>query len=495
MRDIAPIQALCRLQPHFIDTLTDEELLAFIWDSDVWLRPQQRVPEGDWRTCTWICGRGFGKTMGIALEVNRRVRQGVCNAVALAAPTIERVRDVQIKTLLALSPPWFPAESYGDTIRWPNGVVAEVYSPVKPGRPRGGNFDLVWMTELVDWPVDRGKDSGGWECFSNLTTGCRVGPRPQCMIDTTSKGRNLIIRFLRKQSAQFPGEHLMVRGHMLDNFMLSPAYIRGEFRKYPPGTRAHQEEIEGLDFDEADSALWRQTWIDAHRVSEAPPLKLVVVGVDPALSTYRESDETGIVLAGRDHRGHVYLMSDRTARHKPDDWAEIVVKMHFEDRCTGAVIERNHAGDYPTNTLRTVAKAQDVHVELLPESRANQRPMPSWRKGVIYVREVVSSDSKSVRAAPAASMARLGTLHHVGEFPTLEDQMANWIPGGRSPNRLDAAAQAVVELAGAARVKRESSGASVEHACAAQAALASRTSEVLRSRPIGTRPRRGRLGI
>jgi len=38
-------------------------------------------------------------------------------------------------------------------------------------------------------------------------------------------------------------------------------------------------------------------------------------------------------------------------------------------------------------------------------------------------------------------------VHHVGSFPTLEDQMCDWVPGeGSSPDRVDALVWALTEL-------------------------------------------------
>jgi hypothetical protein len=37
-------------------------------------------------------------------------------------------------------------------------------------------------------------------------------------------------------------------------------------------------------------------------------------------------------------------------------------------------------------------------------------------------------------------------MHHVGTFAALEDQMATWIPGATSPDRMDALVWAATEL-------------------------------------------------
>ena len=36
------------------------------------------------------------------------------------------------------------------------------------------------------------------------------------------------------------------------------------------------------------------------------------------------------------------------------------------------------------------------------------------------------------------SLDEQGRIHHVGALSALEDQCSTWVPGGRSPDRLDA---------------------------------------------------------
>jgi phage terminase large subunit-like protein len=186
-----------------------------------------------------------------------------------------------------------------------------------------------------------------------------------------------------------------------------------------------------------------------------------------------------------DDVGHGYVLDDRTGRHSPEDWSRIVVDMCADDGYAGVVGERNHIGDALTSTLRAAAKARGLHVEVLQDPRTAPRPFPPRRQRTIYVREVVSHDSKMVRATPTARLAQQGLLHHVQELPALERQMTEWEPGrGRSPNRLDALAQAANEVCGlshsdtADRAERE-----VSDAATMQNALKSLL------------PRRARLGL
>jgi phage terminase large subunit-like protein len=62
---------------------------------------------------------------------------------------------------------------------------------------------------------------------------------------------------------------------------------------------------------------------------------------------------------------------------------------------------------------------------------------------------VRASRGKALRAEPVASLYERGRVKHVKGLDKLEDQMVQWEPLGKhsSPDRLDAAVQAVVNLA------------------------------------------------
>ena len=45
-----------------------------------------------------------------------------------------------------------------------------------------------------------------------------------------------------------------------------------------------------------------------------------------------------------------------------------------------------------------------------------------------------------------AALYEQGRVHHIGFFPDLEDQLCEWVPGDKSPDRLDALVWALSEL-------------------------------------------------
>lgn len=476
---VAPAVALAHVAPEFFDTLTDAERLVLPFMHDLWLRPEQRVRrDGDWRYHGFIAGRGWGKSYTIATEINRRVEEGTAKHVALMAPTEPRVEEVQIKFLLDTAPPWFRPEPYKGGLVWPNGVCAVVFTPEAPGRSRSENIELTWLCEIVDWQANTRKDA-----FENITTATRIG-RAQVIWDTTSKGKNEVIRHLESLNASDPYVYPITRGTTFDNPLLSRKYLASVCRQYTG--RRYEEEILGRTFNESAGAVFRQEWIDAHRVSAVLPpdaIDLRLVAVDPALSNREDADETGIVVGSRDReREDVYVEQDLSGRYAPEEWGDIVVRQCADNGAAGAIVERNHLGDHPVYVLRSRAANRGLTVHVL----AKGKPFPRRVPGRIYVREVVAARDKISRAGGPAAETEAGRVHLVGELPELELELTTYEPGvSKSPNRYDSCVYLVTELRGLAEAPPPTNPiADVHDARKAHAQLRERLSRIGR-RPVG----------
>ena len=64
----------------------------------------------------------------------------------------------------------------------------------------------------------------------------------------------------------------------------------------------------------------------------------------------------------------------------------------------------------------------------------------------VAYKAVTASRGKQTRAEPVAALYEQGKVHHVGAFELLEDQMCQWVPGEKSPDRMDALVWALTEL-------------------------------------------------
>ena len=120
-----------------------------------WARPEQKAPEGDWRTWLYLAGRGAGKTRSGAEWIHEQVAAGR-RRIALVAPTAADVRDVMVEGesgILAVSPagkrPTY--EPSKRRLTWPNGAIATTYSAEEPERLRGPQHDCAWCDEMGAW--------------------------------------------------------------------------------------------------------------------------------------------------------------------------------------------------------------------------------------------------------------------------------------------------------------------------------------------------------
>lgn len=226
--------------------------------------------------------------------------------------------------------------------------------------------------------------------------------------------------------------------------LLNP-HLYTELQMNPEGNRANlpdqyiEQELGGLSdrkkrrfqlgewLDDVEGALWSRQMIDAARVVKAPKdLLLVYIGVDPAVTAKEGSNSTGIIAAGVDERGHYYILADRTQeRASPKVWGTAAVTAYNEFNSDRMIGEVNNGGDLVERNIKVI------------DARVNFESVHATR-------------GKITRAEPIAALYEKGLVHHVGEFPELEEQMTSYAPlvqdQMESPDRLDALVWAMTAL-------------------------------------------------
>lgn len=133
--------------------LTDEEADDLLHTWELWARPNQLEPDGEWTTWLILAGRGFGKTRTGAETVIKWVREGKCKRIALVAEDSADARDVMVEGesgIIACSPRDFKPkyEPSKRRLTWPNGAVATLFSAEDYDSLRGPQFDGAWCDEL-----------------------------------------------------------------------------------------------------------------------------------------------------------------------------------------------------------------------------------------------------------------------------------------------------------------------------------------------------------
>lgn len=195
---------------------------------------------------------------------------------------------------------------------------------------------------------------------------------------------------------------------------------------------AYRMEILAEDIEDVPGALWTRYRLDKTRVTEAPDLYRVVVGVDPQAST----GQTGIVVVGAGYPNgndpHGYTLDDMTTEPGASTytWGAAVVAAYHKWEADIIVGEVNNGGDMIEHVIRSVPGGEAVNYQTVRATRG-----------------------KYTRAEPVAALFesdegrnKVARGHHVGVFPLLEDELCTWVPGDDSPNRLDAAVWAFTEL-------------------------------------------------
>jgi phage terminase large subunit-like protein len=296
-----------------------------------------------------------------------------------------------------------------------NGSILYGYSADQPERLRGSNLSGAWCDEMGSWQYEE-----TW--YEGLVPALRIGTHPRVMITSTPRPTHLIRDLYNRRD----GTMHATSASTWENAKNLSAAALDELRRRYEGTRLGRQELEGELLADLEGALWKRSDIDAARVrlADVPDLVRVVVGIDPAVTSTEESDETGIIVAGDDGHGHGYVLGDYSMKGTPEQCMREAVRAYKRHGADCIVAEVNNGGDF----IGTVLRAVDPEVPY---------------------RTVRASRGKALRAEPVSALAEQRRLHHVGSFAELEDQLCSYVPGiGASPDRMDALVWAVFELRG-----------------------------------------------
>ena len=401
-----------------LDDLTEPQLKELLYDWKFLARPKQIQPPGDWRYWLVLAGRGFGKTRTGAETVREWVSAGY-RIIHLVASTAGDARDVMVQGesgLLNCFPPsqrpnYEPSKRL---ITFHNGAIARLFSADEPERLRGPQCEAFWADEVAAWRFLQ-------EAWDNLQFGFRLGNDPRGIITTTPKPLPLI-----KDLIVDPHTSVTRASSYENRANLAPAFFDSIIKKYE-GTRLGRQELLAELLEDAPGALWTMQRIDAARIKAGDvqwdAILRVVVAIDPAVTAREDSDETGIIVAALTRTMHVVVLEDLTCKESPAGWARVATTAYYSKRADRIIGEVNNGGDLVEANIR--ATAPDV-----------------------AYRSVRASRGKAIRAEPVAALYEQGRVHHVGNFPLLEEQMCSWSPqsGGKSPDRMDALVWAITDL-------------------------------------------------
>lgn len=388
-----------------------------------------------------MCGRGWGKGFSITNALAEWATRERGDYAAIS-PTLGDARKILTEgpsgLLVALGDDLADYNKSTLVLTLKNGSRIVLASGERPDRLRGWNLSGAIIDELASFPVGTVREL--WD--EALMPALRIGDNPKLAIATTPRRSSPILRELVARSDASDPEVLLIRGSTFDNSdNLSDKFLQMMENRYS-GTTTGRQELDGELLADVEGALVSSGLIEQTRVraEHVPDLSRILVGVDPAGTSKKSSDETGIVpvgigpapLAGymgrRAHVAgpHLYLLGDHTGRYPPEKWAKEALVVAEEWAAEGITAEQNYGGDMVTTMVRMVAAAEELHLPAIT---------PVW-----------ASRSKYIRAEPMAGVWQQARIHVVDAHPGLEDGWCSWVPGDASPNALDASVHAGVGL-------------------------------------------------
>tara|TARA_X000001382_G_scaffold93445_1_gene68009 strand:+ start:9182 stop:10429 length:1248 start_codon:yes stop_codon:yes gene_type:complete len=384
-------------------------------------RDKQLQPKVDHYIWLILAGRGWGKTRTGAQDIALYALRNPNVNCAVVAPTHGDLRRVCFggnSGLLSILPKECFLNSkdlkgYSSSvseIRLYNGSKITGYAAQEPDRLRGPQFHRAWCDEVAAWRYP--------EAFDQLMFGLRLGNNPQCVITTTPKPIQLIKSLVERDDVY------VTKGNTFENEAnLAQSALTMLKEKYE-GTTIGRQELYAEIVDDIDGALWSNKLIDRSRLLKdtEKDLSQIIVAIDPAVTANANSDETGIIVVGKDFNNNFYVLEDLSGRYSADKWGRIAINAFYEWEADRIVAETNNGGDLVERLLRNI----DTNVPY---------------------RSVRATRGKILRAEPIAALYEQDRVHHIGLYPELEQQMCSYTgETNTSPDRLDALVWGLTEL-------------------------------------------------
>lgn len=382
-------------------------------------RDKQLQPQIDHYIWLILAGRGWGKTRTGAQDIALFALRNANTNCAVVAPTAGDLRRVCFggnSGLLSIIPKECYLESPDqkgfssslNEMRLFNGSKITGYAASEPDRLRGPQFHRAWCDEVAAWRYP--------EAFDQLMFGLRLGDNPQCVITTTPKPTKIIKDLVARDDV------ITTSGNTFENEAnLADSALAMLKDKYE-GTNLGRQELYAEIIDAFEGALWNVNLIEKSRISEKKDLSQIIVAIDPAVTANANSDETGIVVVGKDYNNHYYVLEDLSGKHPPEKWGRIAVNAFYEWEADRIVAEVNNGGDLVERLIRNIDSE-------------------------ISYRSVRATRGKILRAEPISALYEQERVHHVGVFSELESQMCSYTGDtNSSPDRLDALVWGLTEL-------------------------------------------------
>ena len=171
--------------------------------------------------------------------------------------------------------------------------------------------------------------------------GLRLGDNPQCLITTTPKPQKLIKDLVDREDC------IVTTGSTFENEANLAESALSMLKEKYDGTTLGRQELYAEIIDTIDGALWNNKLIEDARLPDdtEKDLTQIIVSIDPAVTANKDSDETGILVVGKDFNNEYYVLEDISGKYSPDAWAKKSIRAFYEWGADRVVAEVNNGGD------------------------------------------------------------------------------------------------------------------------------------------------------
>ncbi len=428
---------------RLFDALPPQERVGLLYSTAAWARPSVRLPPPDeksgmkepgfgiwsgqqeppgaWLYWLALAGRGFGKSWMLTRFMLDRARRFPGCRIALVAKTAGTLLECieGDAGLLLNSPPWFEPDPQWNKrqLVFPNRSRIRWFTAEEPENLRGPNHDFGAIEEWCAQPKMV-------EVWRQMRLTLRRGIHPQLMIATTPTISKMLLEVYQDpHTAVTTGNSYENRGNLAKSWLdenITPML----------GTTFGQQEINGQVLKQAEGALFLRDWFDREKWCpdsfKESKYKRIGVGVDPARTSGHKADSWGIIKAGLREDGLIEIMADATVNATPDVAVQRAVNLYHEEPSATFMVADVGAGGAMVDGLVRLAGGQNVHVL----RKSGNKGKRAWAEGasVLYGKHVI---------------------FHAPNLGDLENELCNWTDDVKwSPNRMDALAYVVSELAG-----------------------------------------------
>lgn len=412
-------------------------------------RPEQVPPQGDWSLCLVLAGRGFGKSRLASEWLVQRVldhpvdRHGFPTEWLSIAQTLSDARTISIEGPSGVLRVLERRGIKHVYKRHPKPMIeigekrSRIYfeGADSPDVGRGYNAAGAVLDEIAKWKHSK---ESWYEGIMPSLRADLANDHPRTLITTTPKPIELLREWTQRAQDRADRSITIIRGSTFDNAANLSAYTLEELDRRYAGTLIGRQELYGELLDARDGSLFKYSDIDSHRVTDVEDILFthITVGVDPTLT--EEGDEMGVVVVGRDRFNNMYVLADESIPGAGKAAASHIWRVYHRWGADSVVVEDNLAKRWMTESLT------DMYIEL----RDQDRIFPE--KTTPPLCPVDSRKGKKLRAEPVGLRYEQGTVHHMGTFSKLEEEMLNFDPldSHNSPNRMDALVHACRHLMG-----------------------------------------------